>query len=129
MNGQNDKPTALAAKLKFDERGLIPAIAQDADTGQVLMMAWMNAESLRLTLQTRLVHYFSRSRRELWKKGATSGHLQHLRWIKYDCDADTLLVLVEQTGAACHTGDHSCFDGRWLSSPPDERPPFLAKKG
>jgi phosphoribosyl-AMP cyclohydrolase len=105
----DNRMTALLAKLKFDERGLIPAISQDADTGEVLMMAWMNAESLRLTIATRLCHYFSRSRRELWKKGGTSGHLQHVRWIKYDCDGDTLLVGIDQDGAACHTGERSCF--------------------
>ena len=106
---RDDMLAALVAKLKFDDRGLIPAIAQDADTGEVLMLAWMNAESVRLTLETRLCHYFSRSRRELWKKGATSGHLQHVRWIKFDCDGDTILVGIDQDGAACHTGERSCF--------------------
>jgi phosphoribosyl-AMP cyclohydrolase len=107
-----DKDTGcqdLIAKLKFDDRGLIPAIAQDADNGQVLMMAWMNAVSVGLTLEPRLCHYWSRSRRELWKKGATSGHLQHVQWIKYDCDSDCLLIGIVQDGAACHTGERSCF--------------------
>lgn len=96
-------------KLKFNDQGLIPAITQDADNHQVLMMAWMNRESLRLTLETRLCHYFSRSRQQLWKKGETSGHLQQVKWIKYDCDGDVLLVGITQVGAACHTGERSCF--------------------
>jgi len=99
----------IMAKLKLDEGGLIPAIAQDAENGQVLMMAWMNRESLKLTLETGLCHYWSRSRQKLWKKGETSSHLQHVKWIKYDCDGDTLLVGIDQDGAACHTGERSCF--------------------
>ncbi|MFM7268359.1 MAG: bifunctional phosphoribosyl-AMP cyclohydrolase/phosphoribosyl-ATP diphosphatase HisIE, partial [Cyanobium sp.] len=91
--------------------GLIPAIAQDWLDGAVLMVAWMNAEALRLTLHTGEAHYWSRSRRELWHKGATSGQLQRLRGLRYDCDADVLLLTVEQLGAgACHTGARSCFD-------------------
>ncbi len=102
--------------LAFDGRGLIPAIAQTAD-GEVLMLAWMNAESLRATLQTGDVTYWSRSRAELWRKGATSGHVQQLIEIRVDCDRDCLLLIVEQTGPACHTGRPSCFftavrDGR-----------------
>jgi len=100
----------LLAKLKFDLNGLIPAIAQDANDGTVLMMAWMNAESIALTLQTREVHYWSRSRAELWHKGATSGHTQKVRQFYYDCDADVVLIKIDQTGdIACHTGVRSCF--------------------
>jgi phosphoribosyl-ATP pyrophosphohydrolase/phosphoribosyl-AMP cyclohydrolase len=95
--------------LRFNEHGLIPAIVQDVATGRVLMLAYMNREALERTLATRLVHYWSRSRAQLWQKGETSGHLQHLRDLRYDCDADTLLVIVEQEGAACHTGEPSCF--------------------
>lgn len=103
--------------LTWDERGLIPAIAQDAGTGDVLMMAWMNAESLRQTLATGNVTYWSRSRGALWRKGATSGHVQRLVSLAIDCDRDCLLMRVDQTGAACHTGRPSCFytelrDGR-----------------
>jgi phosphoribosyl-ATP pyrophosphohydrolase/phosphoribosyl-AMP cyclohydrolase len=96
-------------ELKFDDRGLIPAIAQDYRTDEVLMLAWMNAEALRKTLETGRVHYFSRSRQSLWLKGETSGHFQHLRSVSFDCDGDTLLLKVEQVGAACHTGHRSCF--------------------
>jgi phosphoribosyl-ATP pyrophosphohydrolase/phosphoribosyl-AMP cyclohydrolase len=95
--------------LKFNEQGLIPAIAQDASSGEVLMMAWMNAESLKLTVDTGYATYYSRSRQELWKKGDTSGHVQKVVSMKYDCDGDTILMLVEQTGVACHTGKKSCF--------------------
>ncbi len=95
--------------LKFDERGLIPAVVQDAATLEVLMVAWMNEESLRLTLETGETHFWSRSRRELWHKGATSGNVQRARQIRYDCDGDTLLLLVEPAGPACHTGEKSCF--------------------
>lgn len=96
--------------LKFDDRGLIPAIAQDAKDGTVLMLAWMNRESLLATLKTGEVHYWSRSRQELWHKGATSGHVQKVKKILYDCDADALLLQIEQVGqTACHTGARSCF--------------------
>tara|TARA_Y100001968_G_C19319074_1_gene698244 strand:+ start:385 stop:1056 length:672 start_codon:yes stop_codon:yes gene_type:complete len=97
-------------KLNFDENGLIPAIAQDWLDGAVLMMAWMNKTSLELTLATGQVHYWSRSRQELWLKGSTSGHLQALKDIRYDCDSDALLLIIEQKGSiACHTGTRSCF--------------------
>jgi phosphoribosyl-ATP pyrophosphohydrolase/phosphoribosyl-AMP cyclohydrolase len=99
----------FVTNLKFNEQGLIPAIAQDASSGEVLMMAWMNEESLKLTMDTGYATYYSRSRKELWKKGATSGHVQKVISMKYDCDGDTILMLVEQTGAACHTGNKSCF--------------------
>ncbi|KEJ88380.1 phosphoribosyl-AMP cyclohydrolase [Sulfitobacter donghicola] len=95
--------------LKYNEAGLIPAIAQDHATGEVLMMAWMNAESLMRTLETGQVTYWSRSRQEFWAKGATSGHVQTLKEIRLDCDRDCLLMQVDQIGAACHTGRRSCF--------------------
>lgn len=97
------------ADLTYDERGLIPAIAQDAASGDVLMMAWMNAESIAETLATGQVTYWSRSRRELWRKGETSGHRQKLVEFRFDCDGDCVLVLVDQTGPACHTNRRSCF--------------------
>jgi len=96
--------------LKFSDRGLIPAIAQDANDGTVLMMAWMNRDSIQRTIETQEAHYWSRSREELWHKGATSGHIQKVRSIHYDCDADVLLLKIEQVGdIACHTGVRSCF--------------------
>jgi phosphoribosyl-AMP cyclohydrolase / phosphoribosyl-ATP pyrophosphohydrolase len=102
--------------LRFNEQGLIPAIVQDVATGRVLMLAYMNREALERTLATGLVHYWSRSRAQLWQKGETSGHIQHLRDLRYDCDADTLLVIVEQEGAACHTGEPSCFFQRFAET-------------
>lgn len=97
-------------QLRFDDRGLIPAIAQDYRDGAVLMMAWMNRESLERTLDTGEAHYWSRSRQELWHKGATSGHLQKVKSLSYDCDGDTILLTIEQVGdVACHTGARSCF--------------------
>ena len=96
-------------KLKFDERGLIPAIAQDVNTKEVLMLAYMNEESIRKTLEEKKACYFSRSRQELWTKGLTSGNIQKVEALYYDCDADSLLFLVKQTGVACHTGNYSCF--------------------
>ena len=95
--------------VRFDVNGLIPAIALDQTTGRVLMVAWMNQESLRLTQSTGETHFWSRSRQELWHKGATSGNVQHVREIRYDCDGDTLLLLVDPAGPACHTGNVSCF--------------------
>jgi phosphoribosyl-AMP cyclohydrolase len=98
------------SQLKFNDQGLIPAIAQDASDGTVLMIAWMNAESVGLSIQTGEVHYWSRSRQELWHKGATSGHIQKIQAMYYDCDADALLIKIEQVGnVACHTGARSCF--------------------
>jgi phosphoribosyl-AMP cyclohydrolase len=99
----------MTIDLTFDDRGLIPAVVQDAETGDVLMVAWMNAESLRLTQETGYATFWSRSRQELWKKGATSGNLQRVQEIWVDCDADTLLLKVEPAGPACHTGHRSCF--------------------
>lgn len=95
--------------LRFDANGLIPAIAQDHRTGEVLMMAWMNAESLRQTLSSGRATYWSRSRQAFWAKGETSGHQQRLIELRVDCDRDCLLLLVEQTGPACHTNRRSCF--------------------
>lgn len=99
----------LPDMLKWNGDGLIPAIAQDASNGEVLMMAWMNRESLEMTLKTGRVTYWSRSRSELWTKGETSGHVQKLVEMRVDCDGDALLMRIEQTGAACHTGNRSCF--------------------
>ena len=98
------------AKIRYNERGLVPAIAQDYLDGTVLMMAWMNQESLQKTLDTGEAWYWSRSRQELWHKGATSGHIQKVRSLRYDCDSDALLLTIEQVGdIACHTGERSCF--------------------
>ena len=102
-----DKNVDLEVFFKKGE--LIPAIIQDKDNGDILMLAYMNEESLKLTLETGLTWFWSRSRKELWNKGAHSGHLQKVQSIDYDCDEDTLLVKVEQIGAACHTGNRSCF--------------------
>ena len=101
--------TIPTKNLKFDAQGLIPAIVQDAETHQVLMLAYMNAESLDLTLSTRETYFWSRSRRELWHKGATSGNTQHVVEVSVDCDADTLLIRVQPAGPACHTGNQTCF--------------------
>ena len=95
--------------LKFDQNGLIPCIVQDVKDNAVLMMAWMNAESIRRTLETKTPWFWSRSRREYWNKGATSGNFQHVIELRYDCDADCLLALVRPDGPACHTGQRSCF--------------------
>lgn len=116
--------TAELKDLRFDKNGLIPAVVQEACSGKVLMVAWMNAESLQKTLASGETWFYSRSRQELWHKGATSGHIQKVLDILVDCDADTLLVVVGQTGAACHTGSKSCFfrrlqgwDGSYNGSP------------
>lgn len=110
MNAQlpSQLPEDIAARLKTD-LDLIPTIAQDAQTGEVLMLAYMNRQSLAITLKTGKATYWSRSRNELWEKGATSGHTQKVLAISLDCDGDALLLKVEQSGAACHTGDQSCF--------------------
>ena len=96
-------------KLQFNKDGLIPAIAQDEETKEVLMMAWMNKDSLKETLLSKRATYFSRSRNSLWKKGETSGNFQEVKSIKADCDFDSILLTVKQTGSACHTGERSCF--------------------
>ncbi len=99
----------IPPNLKYDSNGLIPAIIQDADSGDVLMLAYMNAYSLQKTLETGYTHFWSRSRNCLWKKGGTSGNVQQVCKLFYDCDRDSLLVSVKQTGPACHTGNRSCF--------------------
>ncbi|KRF04535.1 phosphoribosyl-ATP pyrophosphatase [Paenibacillus sp. Soil766] len=96
-------------QIKYDAQGLVPAIVQDAGSKEVLMLAYMNSESLQRTIQTGDTWFWSRSRNELWNKGATSGHTQKVKALRYDCDADTLLVLVEQVGPACHNGSYTCF--------------------
>lgn len=105
----NADASALLTAIRFGPDGLVPAVAQQATTGEVLMLAWMNADALRETLATGRVTYFSRSRKTLWRKGETSGQIQRLVEVRLDCDGDALLVLVDQTGAACHTGRRSCF--------------------
>ena len=121
----------LIAKVNFDTQGLVPAIAQQYDSGEVLMMAWMNAESIALTLDEGQVCYWSRSRGGLWRKGETSGQRQALVDLRLDCDGDTILLLVDQVGVACHTGRRSCFytalrDGAVVSlSEPEVLPEVL----
>ena len=105
---------AIAAQLKRNGQGLLPAVVQQYDTGQVLMLAWMDDEALRRTLATGRATYWSRSRTEYWVKGETSGNVQQVKSVALDCDGDTLLVKVDQTGPACHTGARTCFDGREL---------------
>ncbi len=116
-----------ATTLKYDANGLIPAIAQDANSGEVLMMAWMNAEAVNRTLDTMKVTYWSRSRQEFWVKGATSGHTQTLVDFRIDCDRDCILMEVVQEGAACHTGRRTCFftevkDGSEITLPEEAQP-------
>ena len=106
---ETDEPLGLFDALKWNEEGLIPAIVQDAENGEVLMMAWMDEPALRDTLATRQTHFFSRSRRSHWHKGATSGHVQHVESISLDCDGDVLLIKARQVGGACHDGYRSCF--------------------
>lgn len=110
---------AFIASVTFDSDGLVPAIAQQWDTGEVLMMAWMSLESLAQTLATGQATYYSRSRQSLWRKGETSGNTQGVREVLVDCDGDTLLLRVDQSGPACHTGLRSCFDTNSLSLPSD----------
>jgi phosphoribosyl-ATP pyrophosphohydrolase/phosphoribosyl-AMP cyclohydrolase len=108
-------------QLTFDERGLIPVVAQDAETGEVLTLAYANEESLRLTLETGELHFYSRSREEIWRKGETSGNVLKLRQLRVDCDGDAIVALVNPTGPACHTGERSCFhrrvDGEYGTEP------------
>jgi len=111
---------SMLESIRFNQDGLIPAIAQDAESGRVLMMAWMNEEAVNQTLATGYAHYYSRSRQQQWKKGESSGHLQKVIDIYLDCDGDTLLLNIEQTGPACHTNRVSCFykqmqDGEWIT--------------
>ena len=107
---QNQYFDSIIGDLKFNEAGLIPTVVQSADTGRVLMLAWMNAESLKLTLEKGETVFWSRSRRELWHKGATSGNTQQVVSLQADCDGDTLLAIVHEAGPACHNGTESCFD-------------------
>jgi phosphoribosyl-AMP cyclohydrolase len=114
----DDVERALA-EIKFDGDGLVPAIAQQHDTGEILMVAWMNRDAMRVTLTEGRACYWSRSRKTLWRKGETSGQAQRLKELRLDCDGDTVLLLVEQEGVACHTGRRSCFfrawrDGDWV---------------
>lgn len=109
MNKSFETSGALLDAVAFNGSGLVPVIAQQHDTGEVLMLAWMNRQSLGETLATGRVCYWSRSRRQLWRKGETSGHVQRLVGCRLDCDGDTLLLFVDQTGPACHTGARSCF--------------------
>ena len=108
LSGSQQDET-IELRPKFDGDGLVAAIAQDAGTGEVLMLAWMNAEALQLTIDTGRAVYWSRSRKALWRKGDTSGHEQHVAEVRVDCDQDAVLLKVRQTGAACHTGRRSCF--------------------
>lgn len=101
--------SADAVNVKFDATGLVPCVVQQEQTGEVLMVAWMNAESLTLTIKTGTTWFWSRSRQELWNKGATSGNIQHVKHLLVDCDADTLVAVVDSPGPACHTGHRSCF--------------------
>jgi phosphoribosyl-AMP cyclohydrolase len=116
------QPSALLQQIKWNEQGLVPAIAQDWQTGEVLMLAWMNRDALALTVEERRAIYWSRSRQALWRKGEESGHIQHLKELRIDCDADTVLMKVEQVGGiACHTGRRSCFyqlleEGSWRAT-------------
>ena len=125
--------TELLAQVKWNEKGLVAAIAQDATSLEVLMLAWMNFESLQLTLNTGDAHYWSRSRQALWKKGGTSGHIQHVKELRLDCDGDALLLKVEQVGGiACHTGRRRCFyqlldGGRWVIH--NDHEPVLTSPG
>jgi phosphoribosyl-AMP cyclohydrolase len=107
---------AIAERLRRDDAGLVPAVVQQHDTGEVLMLGWMDDEALRRTLTEGRATYWSRSRGEYWRKGDTSGHVQHVRSVALDCDGDTLLVRVDQVGAACHTGDRTCFDATDLGA-------------
>jgi phosphoribosyl-AMP cyclohydrolase len=114
----SDLDPAVAARLKRDGDGLVCAVVQERGSGQVLMVGWMDDEALHRTLTTGRATYWSRSRGEYWRKGDTSGHVQHVRAVSLDCDGDALLVTVDQVGPACHTGARSCFDGRDLSVAP-----------
>ena len=116
------------SEVAFDERGLVPCVVQDWRTGEVLTLAYMNAESLRLTRETGETHFFSRSREELWHKGGTSGNVQAVKAIRYDCDGDALLVMVEPAGPACHTGERTCFHrGQPKPAAPHEVLPALER--
>lgn len=109
-------PADVAARLKHDGAGLVAAIIQQFDSQEVLMLGWMDNEALRRTLSSGRVTFYSRSRQEYWRKGDTSGHFQYVKSVALDCDGDALLISVDQVGAACHTGTHTCFDARQLSA-------------
>jgi phosphoribosyl-AMP cyclohydrolase len=109
MSDNQDTGKSFLETVKFDEKGLVPAIVQDHETGKVLMMAWMNLESLQMTLERKKACYWSRSRKQLWLKGESSGNMQDVHDILIDCDGDTLILKVSQIGGACHVGYHSCF--------------------
>lgn len=111
---QHSLDPGIAARLKRTAEGLVPAVVQQHDTGEVLMLGWMDDEALARTIATGRATYWSRSRREYWVKGETSGNVQHVKEIRVDCDGDTLLVRVDQEGVACHTGDRTCFDAGHL---------------
>ena len=113
---------AVVARLKRDDAGLVAAVVQQFDTGEVLMLGWMDDEALHRTLTTGRCTFWSRSRQEYWVKGATSGHAQYVKSVALDCDGDTVLVKVDQVGAACHTGDRTCFDATPLDAVVGERP-------
>lgn len=119
MSAMSGLDPAIAARLKRNAEGLIAAVAQQRGSGEVLMVAWMDDDALARTLATREATYFSRSRNEQWIKGATSGHTQYVHSVRLDCDGDTVLLEVDQTGGACHTGDRSCFDAEVLLGPAD----------
>ncbi len=124
-NAAAGRPDAAAPRvedLRFDPNGLLCAVAQQFDTREVLMVAWMDAEAIRRTLRTGWATYFSRSRQAYWVKGETSGNTQRVLEVRYDCDADALLLLVDQAGPACHTGTRSCFEGRMLARPFQQLP-------
>lgn len=125
-----DRIDSFLAAVRFGSDGLVPAIAQQYDTGQILMLAWMNREAVRTSLHEGLACYWSRSRARLWRKGETSGQVQVLREVRLDCDADAVLLLVDQRGVACHTGRRSCFyriwrDGAWMVVAEPEVPPEI----
>jgi len=107
------KIAASLDSVRFNDDGLVPAIAQQYDTGEVLMMAWMTKDTLQETIETGRACYYSRSRKSFWRKGDTSGHIQQVREIRLDCDGDTILLVIDQTGAACHEGTRSCFQRRF----------------
>ena len=111
-----DLDPAVATRLKRNDAGLVPAVAQQHDTGEVLMLGWMDDEALHRTMTSGRVTFYSRSRQEYWRKGDTSGHVQWVKSLAMDCDGDALLVRVDQVGAACHTGTRTCFDGRELDA-------------
>ena len=122
------RPQTDLDQVRFDERGLVPCVVQDWRTGEVLTLAYMNHEALRLTRETGETHFFSRSRQELWHKGATSGNTQLVKALRYDCDGDALLALVEPTGPACHTGERTCFhQGQLEPAAPHEALPELER--